>query len=230
MGIRLVAFDLDDTIAEKGKQVLLENVKIIRQIEEKGIQIVICSGKPAYYLCGFVRQMGLKHPILIGENGAVIQFGIELPPKKYYVFPCSKEAKQSIQYLYQKIVEIYPEMFFQPNRLMLTPFPKNQEEYETVKALIEKTQVKDVDIYTHLDCFDIVPKGITKGTGLKYLGELLHIHPEEMIGVGNGTNDYPMFAYVGTALGVKVQKEKTVTYNFETTTEMLKFIKKVMII
>ena len=84
--IKLVVFDLDKTLAELGKGVTPENIKQLKQLEEKGVRIAICSGKTVYYLCGFMRQLELEHPILIGENGAVIQFGVDLPPKNYYKF------------------------------------------------------------------------------------------------------------------------------------------------
>ena len=87
MGIKLLVFDLDDTIAETGKEVLPEYVEIMKKIENAGICIAICSGKPTYYLCGFMRQIGLREPILIGENGGVVQFGVDLPPEKYYILP-----------------------------------------------------------------------------------------------------------------------------------------------
>ena len=71
--IKLVVFDLDGTLAPVGKSILPETLKRIKEIEERGIQIAICSGKPPFYLCGVMRQAGIANPVLVGENGAVIQ-------------------------------------------------------------------------------------------------------------------------------------------------------------
>lgn len=228
MEIKLLVFDLDDTIAETGKEVLAEHVEIMRRVEEAGVHIAICSGKPTYYLCGFMRQIGLKEPVLIGENGGVVQFGVDLPPERYYILPYSVEAARSIEHLKEKIMEILPQMFFQPNLVGLTPFPKNREEYDAIARLIreEKDQLKDVDIYQHFDCFDIMPSGIDKGSGLKYLGGLLKISPEEMMVAGDGINDYPMFSYAGTSLGIHLEEPEKVSMNFQDNHEMFLYLKK----
>ena len=77
--IRLAVFDLDGTLAPLGKPVAPETVALLHQLENTGVRIALCSGKPTYYLCGFARQLGLADPILVGENGAVIQLGVDLP-------------------------------------------------------------------------------------------------------------------------------------------------------
>ena len=95
--IKLVVFDLDGTLAELGQGVTPENLALLKKLEATGVRIAICSGKPTYYLCGFMRQLGLRAPILVGENGAVIQLGVDLPPKEYYVAPYSSGAKRSLR-------------------------------------------------------------------------------------------------------------------------------------
>ena len=82
---RLVVFDLDKTLCPLGKGIADENLAMLRALEKTGVRIAICSGKPTYYLCGLMRQVGLERPVLVGENGAVIQFGVDLPPREYEV-------------------------------------------------------------------------------------------------------------------------------------------------
>ena len=83
--IKLIVFDLDNTLAPVGKGILPETIQMLKEIEKSGIKIAICSGKPTFYTCGVMRQVELDDPILIGENGAVIQFGVDLPPRRYEV-------------------------------------------------------------------------------------------------------------------------------------------------
>ena len=78
--MKLIVFDLDSTLAPVGKGILPETIQMLKEIEKSGIKIAICSGKPTFYTCGLMRQVELEDPILIGENGAVIQFGVDLPP------------------------------------------------------------------------------------------------------------------------------------------------------
>jgi len=224
--MKLIVFDLDNTLAPVGKGIRPETINMLKEIEKTGIQIAICSGKPTFYTCGLMRQTGLEDPILIGENGAVIQFGVDLPPKKYEVQKYSKEAKETICFLRQKIEEVMPHVWFQPNEVGLTPFLTKQEEFDTVNKILEdyKDQVNDVIVYEQADCFDITPNGITKKSGIENLAKILDVRPEEIIAVGDGINDYPMFEFAGTSFGVNVKDEDKVDINFASITDVLKHI------
>ena len=224
--MKLIVFDLDGTLAALGKGIEPENLKLLHMLEDKGARIAICSGKPTYYLCGFMRQVGLKAPVLVGENGAVIQFGVDLPPKDYFVAPYSEAAKRSIRLLREKIEKAVPGMWYQPNEVGLTPFPRDDAEFAAVQGVIDalKDEIRDVIVYRHCDSFDITPEGITKKSGLARLGALLGIAPEETIAVGDGVNDYPMFEYAGHAVGVSVKDESRVDVNFATANEALTYL------
>jgi len=227
---KLIVFDLDGTLAEAGEGIAPENLLMLRELEASGMQIAICSGKPTYYLCGFMRQVGLKAPILVGENGAVIQLGVDLPPRDYHVAPYSDEARRSIRLLRDAMDEVLPGMWYQPNQTALTPFPKSDDEFEIISDCIHslKPQLKDITIYRHFDCFDFIPNGITKQSGLIRLGKLLGIPPEETIAVGDGVNDYPMFEYAGLALGIHVLEPDRVHRNFSNIGEALIYLRTIV--
>ena len=224
--VKLIVFDLDGTLAALGRGIEPENLKKLRMLEDASARIAICSGKPTYYLCGFMRQVGLKAPVLVGENGAVIQMGVDLPPKDYFVAPYSEAAKRSIRLLREKIEQAVPGMWYQPNEVGLTPFPRNDAEFTAVQGVIDelKDEIADVIVYRHCDSFDITPEGITKKSGLARLGALLGIAPEETIAVGDGVNDYPMFEYAGHAVGVSVKDESKVDVNFAKIGEALTYL------
>ena len=226
MMIKLAIFDLDNTLAPIGKGTPQKAVKQLKTIENSGIRVAVCSGKPTFYSCGFMRQMDLEQPILIGENGAVIQFGVDLPPVKYEIQPYSKEAKETIRFLRRKFEELLPDVWFQPNEVGLTPFLTKKEEFDTVNKCLEeyKDYVNDVIVYEHPDCFDITPNGITKKSGIARLAEMLDILPEEIVAVGDGINDYPMFEFAGTSLGIRVKEADKVDRNFDSIMEALEYI------
>lgn len=223
---KLIAFDLDGTLAKMGEGIPQDCLPLLKELEKRGIIIAICSGKPTYYLCGFMRQVQLKHPILIGENGGVIQIGVDLPPKEYYILPYAKEAADSIELMRKTIKSVYPAMFFQPNEIGLTAFPPEEDDFEVVAAMIRENQenLKGIDIYRQADCFDFMPKGIEKRNGLAAVGEKYGIGPEEMIAVGNDENDYSMFDYSGLSLGVLVKEPEKVDINFNTIKEVLEHL------
>lgn len=224
--VRLIVFDLDGTLAALGRGIEPQNLMVLRALEDAGARIAICSGKPTYYLCGFMRQVGLRAPILVGENGAVIQMGVDLPPRDYHVAPYSPAAKRSIRLLREAFESAVPGMWYQPNEVGLTPFPRSDAEFGAVQDVINvlKDEIKDVIVYRHCDSFDITPEGITKKSGLARLGALLGIAPEETIAVGDGVNDYPMFEYAGHAVGVNVKDADKVDVNFAGIGEALKYL------
>ena len=223
---KLIVFDLDNTLCKVGKGTLPEDVELLKELEKKDVHIASCSGKPTFYLCGFMRQVGLENPILVGENGAVIQFGVDLPPAKYEVLPYSKEAKATIRFLRDAIDELLPNVWYQPNEVGLTPFLTKEEEFDIINKCIEdnKDKVNDVIVYQHFDCFDITPNGITKSSGIDRLAKMLGLEAKDVVAVGDGINDYPMFEYAGLALGINVAEEERVDKNFPTITEALKYI------
>jgi hypothetical protein len=173
-----------------------------------------------------MRQVGLKRPILVGENGAVIQFGVDLPPREYEILPYSEDAGNTISYLRENIQKMIPHVWFQPNVVELTPFLTQEEEFDQIDEFLQEhtDQIRDVTIYKQVDCYDVVPNGISKASGLTALGERLGISSEETIAVGDGINDYPMFEYAGLSVGVNVKEENRVDHNFPNSTEALKYI------
>lgn len=224
--VKAIVFDLDDTLCRIGKGISKKDINLLKTIEKKGIRVIVSSGKPTYYLCGFFRQVGLKNPVLIGENGGDIQFGVNLPPRERFTLPYSDMAKESIEFFREEISRSCPNLFWQPNRVGLGMFPKDKRELEKITKIIEKysDKLNDVKVFYHSDAVDIIPRDMNKYNSLQFLCNQLDITRDEVIAVGDGVNDYPMFEFVKISYGVKVKDPTKVTHNFETINETLKYI------
>ncbi|HEY5586778.1 MAG TPA: Cof-type HAD-IIB family hydrolase [Ruminiclostridium sp.] len=68
---RLVAIDLDGTLLDENKEISDRNKKVISLAIEKGVKIVICSGRIYSGAKLYAKQVGSKDPI-IACNGAII--------------------------------------------------------------------------------------------------------------------------------------------------------------
>lgn len=223
---KLLIFDLDGTLAPIGSPSAPSTVEALKGLERRGCRIAICSGKPLAYLCGYMRQIGLKQPILLGENGADIQFGIDYPPKKHFTLKYSDAAKKAIQDMRERISKSMPQIWFQPNQVELTPFFGQAHERNQIRGILNLCMetAEDVEIYEHVDCFDVIPIGVNKQAGVLALAEYLGISCADLIAIGDGVNDYPMFEIAGYSIGIHLKDSAAVTSNVPTIAEAMSLL------
>ena len=206
-----------------------EDIVKLREFEAAEYRIAFCSGKPTFYLCGFMRQIGLQEPILVGENGAVIQYGVELPPERFYICPHSERAAEQLRRMKERITAVCGDwVWFQPNEVELTPFPKDAEAFELIQGLVDE-HPEDVDellVYRQVDCFDFIPRNMNKARGLAYLAELEGLTRADFVAVGDGINDVPMFEFADVSVGIGGKLEYETTYSFERIGDALEWLKK----
>lgn len=223
--MKCIVFDLDKTLCELSEGISLQNIELLKKLEEKGNYICICSGKPTFYLCGMFRQVGLNNPILIGENGGVIQFGIDLPPHVYHLTTNKVDTVYKLKQLRLELEENFKDvLWYQPNEIALTAFPKEEKYFDIVKEFIDSKHIEDIIIYRHIDSLDIVPSDVNKYNGLTYLANLLKLTNKDFIAVGDGVNDYPMFDFASISLGINLKDSSKVTKNFNSIDEALAYL------
>lgn len=209
-------FDLDETLCDLGKPIADSTIASLKEIENRGNLVVLCSGKPCYYLCGLLRQVGLSNPVMIGENGSSLQVGIDLPPSVCCRNTPNADSSKVIAHLRGEIERALPHLFFQPNDVVLTPFFAKEEERQVIRSIIDSCpyDMGAVDVYENIDCFDIVPHGIDKGQGVLKLCEILGEDIGKVVAFGNASNDYPMFAMVENSIGINLSDQNKAKYNF----------------
>ena len=235
MTIKLLAFDIDNTLAKINEPILDETVQALRDFEKQGLTIAFVSGKPAIYIAGLVRQVGLDNPVIIGENGLSTYYGCGVPPKKILENDTVTERDRELLLdVRKKLTDEYGErIWFQPNEVSVTIFPKDMGEIgmmkETVEALFRSQAVSDALVfYTHADSIDIAPKLVNKGEAVKALLKEEGWTADEMIAVGDGENDIPTFELAGTSVGVDFKGDFEVDRNAGDIHEALDYVRDVV--
>lgn len=197
--LKLVALDLDDTLAEIGQPILPETMELLQQLQEEGIKLVLMSGKPAPYLSGLIRQSGLKNIILAGDNGGVIYFSHKFPPEKPTILEMSSMATEESHKIRKLLLAEFGErIWIQPNQVALSVFSKEnniKKVYEFIDRVFADERIKHLKNFKTVGALDILPLNIDKGVALKHIQHELNIPVEETAVIGDGRNDVPMFLH-----------------------------------
>lgn len=218
----LICFDIDKTLAPLNGPISLEVLSLLKRIQEKGAKILLISGKPTAYISGMVRQSGLNDILVSGGNGEVLNSDFTYPAE----FQLTNEISMSlIKFLFElrmKIAFMFKEkVWIQPNEFQVTPF--HYENKETIEKLrkfineeIEASEYENqIKVYEHSDCFDVLPKVISKGNIITDLALKLQIDMSKIISVGDSTNDVSMFDVTGYSIGINVSDSIVVDERFD---------------
>lgn len=190
MSIQLAVFDIDGTLAKTEDEIPSHVAEQLREIEGQGIRIVLISGRTASYLAGLARGMGIKNPLVAGENGGVLFEPASKWERKLEAIPhqLGEEMKRLLQ-------EEMGDLWFQPNQTMLTAAPKDLAMVDQLhQAVLQLKPVSDhhYKINKYDDAVEIMPQENSKGRALAVIKEILHIRREEVMVFGNTVVDLPM--------------------------------------
>lgn len=204
MSIKLLAFDIDGTLAKTEEAIPPKISARLRELENNDIQIFLISGRTASYLAGLARGIGLKKPLVAGENGGVVFNPLNLWEQKLDAIP-----EEVIQEMKAVLLRRFGDLWFQPNQTMLTAAPKDlsriDELYEVVLSL-EPVSRYDFKLHKYYDAVEVLPKKNSKGKALAVVKQYLGLTTEEVVAIGNTIVDIPMkpeakeFLFIGDSV------------------------------
>ncbi|MCW6667602.1 Cof-type HAD-IIB family hydrolase [Aerococcaceae bacterium NML190938] len=73
--IKLIAIDLDGTLLKSDKTISQGNLKALKYAHDKGVKVVICTGRPYFAMKSFIEEIGFTSPddYIITYNGGQVQ-------------------------------------------------------------------------------------------------------------------------------------------------------------
>ena len=223
---------MDDTLLNDDHIISDENRAMLAKAKEKGVKIILASGRPTPAMIEYAKDLGLMDSYMISFNGAVITdlstneviFEQNLTQEQIHTLYDYSKAKNThiITYLDGKVVSetrseyIDVEINITGLEHEVVPNFKERVQKAAIKCILleEPSYLKEVEedlkaAMPHLSVcmskpffLEAAQTGIDKGASVKFLAEKLNIDQAEVIAVGNAGNDLSMIEYAG--LGVWV--------------------------
>ena len=228
----LIALDIDGTLVHDDGFLSPEVVKEVRRVRDLGHEIVVATGRSAANAIPVIRDLGIDYGHSVCSNGAVsievdpadnrgyrptdvITFDpADVLTKLTQKLPNAHFAVEDIDGSYrfhrpfptfalgdQNFETPLEELMSHPvSRVVVLSPEHNVQEFLDLISDVGLHSVSYAIGYTAW--LDISPDGVTKGSALEKIRRLHNIKPNQVIAVGDGRNDIPMFEWATSGGGL----------------------------
>lgn len=244
--IKVIIFDLDQTLLNSKKQISKNNLKAIRAAQEKGIFVTISSGRIFTMLETYERTLAINGPLITTNGAAIVDsrndqvvWSREIDkPTLLKILDYAKNHHYDYSALTGK------DCYFSPNSIRIQRFAQYNDqasaeglplipliylngdnsviEGHIYKILINELEPGQIDeafkyysqfVNINVTCsepglLDILPKGASKGSGVRELRRILNVEKEEVCVFGDYLNDLTMFEEAGLPIAMENAHEK----------------------
>lgn len=113
---KLIAIDIDGTLLNDYKEVTQEVKDALLAAKEKGVKVVLCTGRPIGGVDGFIEELNLQDQYVITFNGALVQ-----DSETNEVVSEITLTYQDLKRLYDLSIELHSPMHFFDSTSIYTP-------------------------------------------------------------------------------------------------------------
>lgn len=220
--IKLIVSDIDGTMVGRSEALPEGIADFIRRIEDAGVMFTVATGRSDGYMDQRIRKMELTRPYIANNGATIMQGDTALLRKQFpisdirHIVPRAEELEMSIIYTFagvERVTRITPWIIHQGEKhqkdFVAEPF--SEEEWNTLKAdkilIYEPTRSGSIAEIEAL-CSDLphasevrygdkavelMEKSANKGSGLVELLSILGIGKDEVLVIGDDTNDVLLF-------------------------------------
>ena len=209
--IKLVALDMDGTLLNNDGVITNESKKVIKKAEQRGVHIVISTGRPLASCISFVKELGLSSYI-ITSNGAQIFTADEQLIEQQTMDGDVVKALWQIGHDRELHMWLVADdaVFVQGRR------PNDFQELEWLKMgygglsetdklyIMERLQdIKGLEVTnSNPTNIEVNREGVHKEQALRTLCSKLDLAMDEVMAVGDGLNDFRMIKEAGIGVAV----------------------------
>jgi len=225
MKYKLAAIDLDDTLLDSEKKIPTSTIRVIQELSDKGLIIIIATGRNYTGAIMYRDKLGLSTPMINCSGSVVVDSSndelFSLPIKysdarEVLIFAKEKnlhvQIESSDQYYFEKhnkYTEQYA--FFYGYKGIEIPDLVNRNDIEALKVLIlsepniiDKIKSEAIKKFYGLKVLQSLPSFLefndprsSKGMALKFLSSYYSVKKEEIIAFGDSELDISMMEHAG---------------------------------
>ena len=229
--IKLVALDMDGTLLTDDKKITPKTKECLSVLTDKGISVVIITGRSYEALKPYKEELGLDTPVIC-YNGSQIVDGKTGRVIKNYLLP-DKSSRYIIDFARKHNIHVqaYKEgvLYFEKRRPesdmyeshvnlngLIVDFDSmdplgftkmmyvgDHENLRKAMAEIEAAIGSSTSImFSNTEFLEFMLKGVSKGKALHMLLSDMHITPDKVIAFGDGDNDVSLIQAAGTGVAM----------------------------
>ena len=188
--IKAVVIDIDGTITDSKRMIQSQGIEALRQVQEKGVAVMLSSGNVLPITFGLSIFIGLKGPV-IAENGGIVSF-------KENVYRLNKNTLPMRAYDYLK-TKVEVERLFTDRWRESEVALKRTADPKIIEEILKGWSVV---IETTGFAIHIMELGHSKMNGVRKASELIGIDTKDIAAFGDSDNDVSMLQDCGVGIAV----------------------------
>jgi len=192
MKISALAIDLDGTITDADRRLNLKAVQRIREIETRGVPVILATGNVLCYAKAASVLIGTTGP-LVAENGGIVSDPLT---DRLHMAGDIESVRRAFEHLsrHRKVRKV------SGSDLRRTEIAIYRDhDVEEIQRIVEEFPVEVVDTKFAIHIKDPT---VSKGKALALVGEHMGLGLEEFAAIGDSVNDREMLAVAGYSIAV----------------------------
>lgn len=181
---KAIFIDIDGTLRDNNNKISERTISAINKVIEKGILVILCSGRPKKYVEAISRECNASRYIITSNGGIIYDY------QENKIIHKSTIEKQACIELF-KLSEQFNTTVIMDTEEMIEKI-ENVEIKQEIKSFGDNNTSKKESMY-----YFIGNKEACKGNAIKAFCEILLIDLKDTVAIGDDFNDISMFKVVG---------------------------------